>query len=61
MRGGVLGNVRLQILAPDWFDSDSNAIVRLNPLESEPNHKNFDVPLTAKKKKTLKLGALYHI
>jgi len=43
------GNVRLQILAPDWFDFDSDAIVRLNPSESKPSHKNFYVPLTAKK------------
>ena len=45
----ILGNVRLQILAPDQSNSESEVIVRSNPSESEPSHENFNVPLTAKK------------
>jgi hypothetical protein len=46
-------NVRLQNLAPGWFHSDSDIIVWLNPSESEPSHKNFNDPLTAKKTRAL--------
>lgn len=44
----AIRNVRLQFLAPDQPDSESEVIVWSKPPESELSHENFNVPLNVK-------------